>query len=113
MARGLVHHDAVSIVGPGERVRDPEGRWKNLGAPVVLPDALVRHAGSGEREVQMGNRKTVRVDVVVLAPLGTSIRQGWKIEVEGVSADLDDSYRVVQVKNVVKHLRILGTLQDV
>lgn len=113
MSRGLVHLDAVTFVSPGERVRDGEGRWVNMGDPHPVPRALVSHAGSGEAEVQTGDRKTVRVDVVVLAPNETPVEQGWKAEVRGLGAGLNGDFRVVAVKNVRRHLRVLCVREDV
>ena len=113
MPRGMIHRDAVTLVSPGERVRDNEGRWKRMGDPMPVAFSRVEHLRRGEEEVEIGGRKTNSRDCVVWLPLGTPVEQGWKVEIRGVSPLFDDDYRIARIKDVQTHLRVMCLREDV
>lgn len=103
--RGAIHE--VTVVGPGEQVRDSELRWSDLGRPFVVRGHVAVYR-SGAREIEVADQNAARVDIVFAAPRDSGIRQGFKLEIRNVSPALDGDYRVTGVKDVVKHLRVFG-----
>lgn len=94
----------VTLLAPGTRTRDAEGRWTALGDPTVV------HAHVAASQAGYSSRSTVDRHVdsgIVLLPAGTTVTTEDLIEVAGAVGVDDGTYRVEHVTRTAKHLRVL------
>ncbi len=94
----------VTLLGPGERVRDTEGRWTAVGEPTVVR-AHVAPAAS-----QYSARSDVNRNAdtgIVLLPPNTGVTTEHVVEISGARTVAAGSYRVMHVTHTAKHIRCL------
>lgn len=94
----------VTLVGPGERVRDPEGRWSAVGDPLVVR-AHVAPAAS-QYSTRSGVDRTKDTGVVLL-PRDTGVTTEHVVTIEGARSLPTGTYRVMHVTLTAKHARCL------
>lgn len=100
----------VTVLAPGVRTRDAEGRWTALGSSTVV-QAHVAASQAG-----YSSRSTVDRHVdsgIVLLPRGTVVTTEDLVVVAGAVGLEDGTYRVEHVTRTAKHLRVLVRRHEV
>lgn len=101
----------IRLVGPGQSIRDEEGRWRDLGSDVVV-DAVVAAASSRDRDArrrpqwgsglagaQGATGGEARVDLAVAhVSRSTAVARGWRAVVAEVDDHLDGEYAIDEVQ---------------
>lgn len=94
----------MTLLAPGQRYRDAEGRWKEAGDPMtvrvhVAPAASQYSARSDvDRHADTG---------IVLMPAWAPVDTEDEVEIIGARSIPDGAYRVMHVTRTRKHLRCL------
>lgn len=94
----------VTVVAPGTRTRDAEGRWTAQGSP----EEVVGHVApaQGRFTAVAGADRHVESNVVLL-PADTSVTTEHLVVLAGAHTANDGTYRVEHVSRTAKHLRLL------
>lgn len=94
----------VTVVGPGVRTRDAEGRWTAQGDPV---DEVAHVAPAPSRfSARTGTDRHLDGGIILLRT-GADVTTEHLIEVEGAVTMDDGTYRVESISRTAKHLRCL------
>ena len=94
----------VTLVAPGERVRDDEGRWRELGRPILVEGVVA--AAAGGYSSRSAPDRTVDSGVVLL-PAGTPVNTEQVVRLTGAEVLPDGEYRVEHVTRTRKHYRCM------
>lgn len=94
----------VTVVAPGTRTRDAEGRWTAQGAPVTV----VAHVAAAPSQYSSRSGQDRHVESgIVLLPSETVVTTEDLIVVGEAVGMEEGDYRVEHVTRTAKHLRVL------
>ena len=94
----------VTLVAPGERIRDEEGRWSELGTPYTAIGVVAAAAG-GYSSRSAPDRD--RDSGIVLLPSETPVTTEQVVQITGAGTLPDGEYRVENITRTRKHHRCL------